>query len=368
MPTYKHPRPYVAVDCVAFCYMPSTKKEPLGSLRILLKYRDSEGKWSLPGRFLICDSSDREGNDRGEYGDRAETIAQTFRRALDMELSVTIFNSSKTKYLSPYYNPEIEMEGLRSDADFNSDEFVMQLPLRSKVDRDKDRQVPVKDMNGVEKKDDDGNVIKEHPNYHVISVPILTMIKPKEPECRKEPGDRDYSQWIPLDWILEDNMIDDNGNEIKEVTRLFVPESNERALLKKYPRNPNLPIKYRLAFDHAEIVASAVRALRNTVRSSPIGAQLLPEKFKLSDLNRIYDEIVGYRIEPSNFRKSMMERGKPREAKKGECEDKSYIEKNLVIATDETDTDTTRRSATLVKFNKKVYQEYVDKLDFNFAL
>ena len=205
--------------------------------------------------------------------------------------------------------------------------------------------------------DENGKVINEHPNYRVISLSILTMVERDKLWGFSKQG---LEHWFPLDWVIEDNP--------EVLGALKSPKDEGDSALRKYPREPELVGRFSLAFDHAEIVASAIRALRNVIRSQPIGRELLPEKFKLSDLNRIYDEILGYRIEPSNFRKSMMERGKPREAKKGEVDDKSYIEKNLVVATDETDTDTTRRSATLVTFNKKVYQDYLEHLDFNFTL
>lgn len=376
---YSRPRPYLAVDCVAIGYTPTSKKESLGCLRVFLKYRKGERKWSLPGRF-VRSAERRVGNvirdekqyeEMNEYGPEAETIPQCFRLALFSKSDETWDEDggiAKT-YFSDYFKPvckdpekcvcfsckECEHRDRCNPPEFQDGEFVMQLPIRSRVDRDNARVKSLIDENGKE--------VIEHPNYRVISLPILTMVeRDKLWEFSRKTG---LEHWVPLDWVIEDNP--------EVLGALKSPKDEGDSALRKYPREPELVGRFGLAFDHAEIVASAIRALRNVIRSQPIGRELLPEKFKLSDLNRIYDEIVGYRIEPSNFRKSMMERGKPRDGKKGDgksndSEDKSYVEKNLVVATSEMDSDTTRRSATLVTFNKKVYQEYLEHLDFNFTL
>ncbi|HOF89986.1 MAG TPA: NUDIX hydrolase, partial [Armatimonadota bacterium] len=47
-----------------------------------------------------------------------------------------------------------------------------------------------------------------------------------------------------------------------------------------------------LAFDHADILAVAHARLRGKVRYQPIGFELLPEKFTLTQLQRLYETIL----------------------------------------------------------------------------
>jgi 8-oxo-dGTP diphosphatase len=62
-----------------------------------------------------------------------------------------------------------------------------------------------------------------------------------------------------------------------------------------------------LAFDHAEILKAAVTRLRNKVEYTSLPVHLLPPKFTLPDLQRVYENILGRRIDKSAFRKRMAE-------------------------------------------------------------
>ncbi|NHZ83491.1 NUDIX domain-containing protein [Massilia sp. CCM 8695] len=62
-----------------------------------------------------------------------------------------------------------------------------------------------------------------------------------------------------------------------------------------------------LAFDHAMIVATAVQRLRNKVEYTSLPAHLLAEEFTLSDLQRVYEIVLGRPIDKSAFRKRVKE-------------------------------------------------------------
>jgi 8-oxo-dGTP diphosphatase len=62
-----------------------------------------------------------------------------------------------------------------------------------------------------------------------------------------------------------------------------------------------------LAFDHARIVAAAVSRLRSKVEYTSLPAHLLPPKFTLPDLQKVYEQILGRPMDKSAFRKRMAE-------------------------------------------------------------
>ncbi len=62
-----------------------------------------------------------------------------------------------------------------------------------------------------------------------------------------------------------------------------------------------------LFFDHPQIVAKALEYLRKQVHSKPIVFQFLPELFTLSQLQSVYEEILGEKLDKRNFRKRIME-------------------------------------------------------------
>src|SRR3954470_18581094 len=61
-----------------------------------------------------------------------------------------------------------------------------------------------------------------------------------------------------------------------------------------------------LAFDHAEILARALERLRAKVSYEPIGFELLPPKFTLSQLQHLYEAVLQAPLDKRNFRKKVL--------------------------------------------------------------
>ncbi|MGV3612267.1 MAG: NUDIX hydrolase [Fluviicola sp.] len=103
-----------------------------------------------------------------------------------------------------------------------------------------------------------------------------------------------------------------------------------------------------LAFDHAEIVNLAVQRLKGKVSYQPIGFELLDEKFTLSQLQAVYESILGMEIDKRNFRKKVLAMGVLKEL--GEKE-----------------TNVPRKAAMLYRFDKQAY-EALTREGFHFEL
>jgi ADP-ribose pyrophosphatase YjhB (NUDIX family) len=93
----------------------------------------------------------------------------------------------------------------------------------------------------------------------------------------------------------------------------------------------------KLLFDHKEMVQRALTMLRERVSKRPVGFQLLPPLFTLTQLQMLYEAIIGENIDKRNFRKRVAEM--------------TFIEK-----TDEIDKRTSKRGAALYRFNNTAYQ------------
>ncbi len=65
----------------------------------------------------------------------------------------------------------------------------------------------------------------------------------------------------------------------------------------------------RLAFDHAHILQTAVERLKGKVRYQPIGFELLPAKFTLSQLQHLYEAVLATELDKRNFRKKVLSFG-----------------------------------------------------------
>ncbi len=62
-----------------------------------------------------------------------------------------------------------------------------------------------------------------------------------------------------------------------------------------------------LAFDHAQILGTALLRLRNKVEYTSLPVHLLAPEFTLSDLQQVYETVLGRKVDKSAFRKRIME-------------------------------------------------------------
>lgn len=103
-----------------------------------------------------------------------------------------------------------------------------------------------------------------------------------------------------------------------------------------------------LAFDHDEILKVALERLKGKVRYQPIGFELLPPLFTLSQLQFLYETVLETKMDKRNFRRKI-------------------LSMDLLEETDQIEQDVAHRAARLYRFNKKRYNGLV-KQGFNFEV
>ncbi len=103
-----------------------------------------------------------------------------------------------------------------------------------------------------------------------------------------------------------------------------------------------------LAFDHAGILQMGLVRLRGKLRYQPIGFELLPKKFTLSQLQHLYELVLERELDKRNFRKRV-------------------LATDLLIETDEVQQDVAHRAARLYRFDERKYRRLA-KAGFNFEL
>jgi ADP-ribose pyrophosphatase YjhB (NUDIX family) len=64
-----------------------------------------------------------------------------------------------------------------------------------------------------------------------------------------------------------------------------------------------------LLFDHDTIADAALDTLRAQARYLPLGANLLPEKFTMPELQRLYEAVLGRPLDRRNFQRWMLDLG-----------------------------------------------------------
>lgn len=94
----------------------------------------------------------------------------------------------------------------------------------------------------------------------------------------------------------------------------------------------------KLAFDHDRILRAAHQRLQAKVRYEPIGFELLPKKFTLTQIQKLYEIVLDRTIDKRNFRKKI-------------------LRMDVLHELDEVETDVAHRAARLYRFNQKRYRE-----------
>jgi len=61
-----------------------------------------------------------------------------------------------------------------------------------------------------------------------------------------------------------------------------------------------------LAFDHTEIIHFGLQAIRKEIRFMPVVLELLPARFTIRQLQALYEEILGMKLDNRNFRKKVL--------------------------------------------------------------
>ncbi len=104
----------------------------------------------------------------------------------------------------------------------------------------------------------------------------------------------------------------------------------------------------KLCFDHDTILDTALKRLQGKVRYQPIGFELLPPKFSLTQLQRMYEIILERILDKRNFRKKV-------------------LSLDILDELDEVEQDVAHRAARLYRFNERKYRQ-MTKDGINFEI
>ncbi|ELR68261.1 putative Nudix-like regulator [Fulvivirga imtechensis AK7] len=102
----------------------------------------------------------------------------------------------------------------------------------------------------------------------------------------------------------------------------------------------------KLGFDHNYIVDKALEQLRLNLKYDPlIGFELLPEKFTLRQLQKLYEAVLDQPIDKRNFRKK-------------------FLTAKIVVSLDEKEQNVPHKPAQYYRFDRKRYMRIKDRFWF----
>lgn len=98
----------------------------------------------------------------------------------------------------------------------------------------------------------------------------------------------------------------------------------------------------KLGFDHQHIFDKGLEKIKRRIKHLPIAFELLPEKFTLTQVQNVYELILGKKLDKRNFRKKIL----------------SF---KVLKELDEKQKGVSFRAATLYKFDKRKYAKLFGK-------
>ncbi|NUN66370.1 NUDIX hydrolase [Pseudanabaena biceps] len=104
----------------------------------------------------------------------------------------------------------------------------------------------------------------------------------------------------------------------------------------------------QLAFDHNQILEVAIARIRGKIRYQPIGFELLPTQFTLTQLQNLYETLLDRPLDKRNFRKKI-------------------LGMDLLIDTGKLQSNVSHRAAKLYQFDQPKYLQLKQK-GFNFEI
>jgi 8-oxo-dGTP diphosphatase len=186
---------------------------------------------------------------------------------------------------------------------------------------------------------------------------------------------------LPGGWIRYNESVDDAASRLLTsltgVSNIFLEQLKAFGEVNRYPGKRVITLAYyalinadnyslsagftasdaqwfrihdvpRLAYDHNKIINVGFQYLKHKVRHEPIGFNLLPKKFTLHQIQKLYEAILETALDKPNFRRKL-------------------LNMNLLVPCDEKQRDVSHRAANFYRFDKKIYKQLKES-GFTFEL
>jgi len=194
--------------------------------------------------------------------------------------------------------------------------------------------------NHVRRQDEDidetaAHILKEQTGLENIYVKQFMVFSDKS---RLELRKKDF-EWV------KPRIDDDRVITVGFYSLINVSDVDNTKLIEDVSWNDAYEIK-TLMFDHNEIFEEAFKKLRYDLLHEPLVFELLPEKFTLSQMQRVYEVIFNTTFDKRNYRKKVNKM-------------------QYLIRLDEVQSGVSHKPARLYSYDKKIYEQTrTERFDF----
>ena len=146
--------------------------------------------------------------------------------------------------------------------------------------------------------------IDRDPRMRIVSASYLSLIDRSKYEIRTSDAISEYA-WFEIE-LLEKEKILKLSKKDESIAIPIKIDSVQNGKINTLAYN--VLDKNQLAFDHGKIILEALMRLRGKIEYTDIVFNLLPDKFSISSLQRIYEMILGKKLLQAAFRRKMANR------------------------------------------------------------
>ncbi|MED1915109.1 NUDIX domain-containing protein [Bacillus thuringiensis] len=157
------------------------------------------------------------------------------------------------------------------------------------------------------------------PRTWVISTSYMALVDSSSLQLQAG-DDADEAEWYRIEdkWLKETKTATIDGSITEKWLELrLVHESEELSATIKITKTVTgrtvretreIVETNNLAFDHAKVIQYALERLRNKIEYTDIAFALMPELFTLSDLQQVYEVILGRELLAAAFRRKVADK------------------------------------------------------------
>lgn len=161
-----------------------------------------------------------------------------------------------------------------------------------------------------------GDNVQRDPRMRVVSVSYMALVDGGS--LHVEAGDdAEEAEWFTVQTEVLEKTTNSQGDRSEKVERIQWILTGERTKLsfilsvtstteKTRTKTVVMPeAECELAFDHAQILHYGLERLRNKLNYTPVAFHLLPPEFSLTELQLVYETILGRPLVKAQFRRKI---------------------------------------------------------------
>lgn len=188
------------------------------------------------------------------------------------------------------------------------------------------------------------------PRTRVIGCSYMSLVDSSRLDIRAG-DDAEAAAWfkVKVSVIEQQRFTTEKGYTVQNLVRLVLKNENEELTAtvkvdKVFDGNAvrvsrELVESGGIAFDHAKIIEYAVERLRNKIEYTDIAFNLMTERFTLTELQQVYEVILGKELLKANFRRKISD---------------------MVVETDEYSKAAGHRPSKLFRYNPNWVEKHFD--------